>query len=82
MPECAGGTGSPVLAFLQRAMGTVTFTFADEDRTITEEDARWLLGQVRSAPVLTAAASSAVTKLSEAISQGWGSKRRWPRGRS
>jgi hypothetical protein len=33
-----------VLAFLHRAMGTVTFTFADEERAITEEDARWLLG--------------------------------------
>jgi len=41
-------------------MGTVTFTFEQEDRTINEEDARWLLGQVRSAPVLTEAASSAM----------------------
>jgi CHAD domain-containing protein len=53
-------------------MGTVTFTFADEERAITEEDARWLLGQVRTAAVLTEAASSAVAKLSEAISEGRG----------
>jgi hypothetical protein len=59
-----------VLAFLERAMGTVTFTFADEERTINEEDARWLLGQVRTAPVLTDAASGAVAKLSDAISEG------------
>jgi hypothetical protein len=53
-------------------MRTVTFTFADEERTITEEDARWLLGQVRSAPVLTEAASSAAAKLSDAIATGRG----------
>jgi hypothetical protein len=51
-------------------MGTVTFTFGDEARSIDEEDARWLLGQVRSAPVLTEAASSAMAKVSDAISAG------------
>ena len=53
-------------------MGTVTFSFEDEERTINEEDARWLLGQVRSAPVLTEAASSAAAKVSDAISEGRG----------
>lgn len=72
MAEGGGGTGSPAPALLPREMGTVTFTFADQDRTITEEDARRLLGQVRTAPVLTEPASSAVAKLSEAISQGSG----------
>lgn len=44
-------------------MRTVTFTFEHEHRTITEEDARWPLWQLRSAPVLTEAASSAAAKL-------------------
>jgi hypothetical protein len=49
---------------------TVSFRLPDGDRSISEEEARWLLGQVRTARELTEAAASVATKLERTIDSG------------
>jgi hypothetical protein len=51
-------------------MAQVTFTFPDKDRTIDADDARWLIGQLRSGNELSPAAGAAATKLDDALAHG------------
>jgi hypothetical protein len=55
---------------------TVIFRFPERERPISDEEAAWLLGQVRAARELTAAAASVAAKLEQSF-EGGSSREAW-----
>lgn len=49
---------------------SISFRLPDEDQSISIEEARWLLGQVRSSRELTSAAAAAAEKIERSLAQG------------
>ena len=49
---------------------TVIFRFPERERSISDEEAAWLLGQLRAARELTAAAASVAAKLEQSFEGG------------
>jgi hypothetical protein len=47
----------------------ITFRFAGQDRTLSSDEARWLLGQVRTARELTSAAAAVTAKIEQALEE-------------
>ncbi len=45
----------------------MTFRFSGQDRTLNSDEARWLLGQVRSARELTPAAAAVAAKIEQGL---------------
>ncbi|MBA3734727.1 MAG: hypothetical protein H0W90_05955 [Actinobacteria bacterium] len=50
----------------------ITFRFSAQDRTISSDEARWLLGQVRTARELTPAAAAVAAKIDQALDENGG----------